>query len=343
MIKTKKKGQAIIIVVLLLVIAVLVLVYPLGRGKDIDKVKDKINKLQCPDVDTNISCEHGIRLYKNDRGCTFAECKTPETPSTLPESSTQVFFVDVRQGDGIYIETPQEKHIVIDCGTGDYMSDFLTFRGIKKIDWLITTHPDADHIGGCDEILENMVVLNFMRPELKCETDTCQALERVASEEEGMIEHYGYAGFNLEEYLDLNWAIISPNPDLEFDNKNDNSLVIKMWDKNVEFLFTGDCGEECEEMIFLLDKEVSSDILKVGHHGSKTSTSAQFLTMVNPAYAVLSYGDTNPYGHPAKEVLDRLVRQNIQIVRTASAGDIEVRTNGKELEWYCEKKTNCFE
>jgi beta-lactamase superfamily II metal-dependent hydrolase len=338
-----KKGSALLIVILILVIVVLVFIYPLGRGKDIEKITDKFEKLKCPDLQTNLTCEYGIDLYSDDRGCPQSKCKTNEIVDTgLGTTGTlQVFFVDVRQGDGIYIETPEEKRIVIDSGRGDYMSDFLVFKGIDKIDWMISTHPDADHIGGMDEILESSVVLNFAETETPCDTDTCIALDNVAEEEEGMLQHQVYSGFVFEG-LDLQWEVINPNRDLIFEDKNDDSIVIKLTYGEVEILFTGDCGGDCEEMLILLDKDISADVLKVGHHGSKSSTSAHFLQRVNPAYAVLSYGDTNPYGHPSKEVLDRLVMQDVNIVRTASAGTIELRTDGQKVEWYCEKKADCF-
>jgi len=341
--KLNKKGSFTVIAVLLVIIVVLVFIYPLKGGKDIEQVTDKFKKLSCPDVPLNLTCDYGINVFEDDRGCVNAECKTKDSPEFLSElTSLQVFFVDVGQGDGIYIETPNDNHIIIDTGKGDAMMDFLVMRGIDKIDWLIATHPDADHIGGMDEIFDQFVVLNYVETNFSCDTQTCIALDRIVDDEEGIIRHVGDATFEFEG-LDLDWKILNPNPELAFDDKNDQSIVIRLDYKDVEFLFTGDCGKDCEDMIVRLDKDASADILKVGHHGSSSATTVSFLIRVNPAFAVLSYGETNQYGHPHKEVIDRLVANDIKIVRTASAGNIEVRTDGTKVEWFCDKKGDCFQ
>lgn len=338
------KGQAGFIIILILIVVALVFIYPMGGGKNIADLQEKIDKLSCPDVDTNITCELGVQVFTDSRGCVRTECRKANTSiGALPETGTlQVFFLDVGEGDGIYIETPQEQKIIIDTGKGTDMTDFLVMRKVQKIDWLITTHPDADHIGGVDEVLESFVVSNYVAPNLSCDTETCGAIERLIPKEEGMTRLEGYSKMQFKG-LDLSWTVLNPNPGLDFTDDNDESMIIKLEYGDVKILFTGDCSEECEEMMLLLGKNLSADILKVGHHGSDTATSAAFLAEVNPAYAILSFGDTNPYRHPSKEVVDRLVARNIKIVKTATAGNIELRTDGKRLEWHCEIKGDCFE
>lgn len=338
----KAQGSIIAVLVLVLIVVVLVYVYPLGGGPKAQEYIDKIKKVSCPDVQTNITCDYGVDIFTDDRGCVQTNCKVAEQEDQLSElTALQVFFVDVGQGDGIYIETPADKHIVIDAGVGFAMTDFLAFRGIQKIDWLIQTHPDSDHIGGMDEVFEDFVVLNYMKPNITCNTATCEILLGYPPKEPRLKTHIAGSGFIFSD-LDLQWDVLSPNIGLLFDDRNDNSIVIRLDYNDVEFLFTGDCGEDCEDMLIRLDKDVSADILKVGHHGSKTSTSPTFLAQVNPAFAILSYGSNNQYGHPDQEVIDRLVANDIKMIRTASVGTIEVRTDGTKVEWYCENTENCF-
>ena len=337
-----KKGQGIIIGVLLVAVVALVYLNYLGGTEKAKEFQDKLDKLQCPEVQTNITCDFGILLYNDEKGCPQAKCKAETEQETLGEDVLQVFFIDVGQGDGIYIETPNEKHIVLDAGTGTYMQDFLAMRGIQRIDWLIESHPDADHIGGFDELLETFVVKNYAEANVSCDTKICENVEILKGEEEALISHSVETGFEFSG-LDIQMKVLNPNADIDFADRNDMSIVIKLTIGDVDFLLTGDCEEDCEEMMLLLDRDVEADILKVGHHGSASSTSAPFLAAVNPSYAILSYGDPNRYNHPSKEVVDRLVSNNIQIVRTASAGNIEVRTDGTRVEWYCELKEDCFQ
>ena len=340
MIGKMKKGNATGGIVVVLIIVIFALVY-LNYMQGDEKAKDIFNRFKCPEIDSNLNCDFGIDLYLDNTGCTTARCKSTNVTDTgLPENSLQIFFVDVGQGDGIYIETPEEKHVVIDAGRGSAMNDFLIFKGINKLDWVILTHPDADHIGGIDDLFDNFVVLNYLTPEIECDTQICARVEESEVLEEGLNISLGRTGFEFNG-LDLDWEILSPD-DLIYDTDNDNSIVIKLSYGDVSFLFTGDCEEDCEDMMLTFARDVQATVLKVGHHGGSSATSAKFLAEVNPAYAILSYGDTNPYGHPSRTIIDRLIKQDVHIIRTATAGDIEVRTDGTELEFYCEKKEDCF-
>jgi competence protein ComEC len=191
-------------------------------------------------------------------------------------------------------------------------------------------------------VFADNVVMNYMTINNSCTTDTCDILENKTASETSMVEHLAVTGYTIDDLGVEVFKLINPDQPLVFNDDNDNSIVIKMSYKNVSFLFTGDCEEKCENMLLLLDRDVSANILKVGHHGGSTATTPQFYAKVHPAYAVLSYGDPNAYGHPTQEVVDRLVAGNTKIVRTATAGTIEVRTDGTAVEFFCEKKADCF-
>lgn len=341
----KAQGSAILILILIIIIGGLVYFNYLGGSQKAKEFQDNLAKMKCPDIPTNLTCEWGIDLYKDANGCSLAKCKTKEQPEHLPETGTlQVFFVDVGEGDGIYIRTPTGKQIIIDAGSNNNkMENFLAFHHIvNRIDWLIATHPDADHIGGMDKVLEENVVLNYLSINKSCSTLTCALLANQSNSEASLQQHVAVTGMSIDGLGVQVFKLLNPDQPLIFDDDNDNSIVIKMVYGNVSFLFPGDCEDKCEDMMMLLDRDLSANILKVSHHGSKSASSAVFLARVRPAYGILSYGDPNAYGHPSQEVVDRLIADDVKLVRTATAGTIEVRTDGQKVEWFCEKKEDCF-
>jgi len=236
-------------------------------------------------------------------------------------SALTVNFIDVGQGDAILFEE-NGKYLLVDCGRSDTkIGSYLTSKGVSTIDYLITTHPDADHIGGCDYVLGNYNVTNVWDNGQPADTVAYQNYIALAHEKNYSVIYNG----TLLDWNNVTVRILAPPEPYPMGNRNYNSIVAKVSYGSVDFMLTGDCTTECESR---LSGNLSSEILKVGHHGSKYSTSQDFLDRVDPEVAVISVGATNPYGHPSQEVLDRLADNNIETHRTDLEGTIIVTTNG---------------
>ena len=245
-----------------------------------------------------------------------------------------IAFLDVGQGDAIFIESPTGNQVLIDGGPGQMvfspLSAVMPFYD-RSIDVVIATHPDADHIGGLPEVLRRYDVDTFLDPGVSSDTGTYQALvqsiglagvERVVARR-GMKINLG-GGATLE--------ILFPDRDMEGADTNDASIVAKLVYGDTSFLFTGDSPEKIERYLASIDgKNLDVDVLKAGHHGSKTSTSDTFLGFTSPQIAVLSVGSDNRYGHPHKEVLDRLLDFDIKILRTDEEGTIVMESDGENI------------
>jgi beta-lactamase superfamily II metal-dependent hydrolase len=340
----KKKGQSgIIILVLILIIAIVIFIYPLGGGKKADEF---YKKLKCPPVDEKIQCTFGVELYTNAEGCPAARCALKEQangPSELPEeSSLQVFYLDVGEGNGIYIKTPTGKRVLIDAGPDSSLVDYLHLRGVTKIDWLISTNTNPDSMTGIPLVFKDFVVLNYVSPNYDLCTNTlCNQVKDVTTLEEGLKIHRGKTGFDFPG-LEMSWKVLTPDDPPIFEDQNDNSLVVKLNYNEVTFLFPANCERRCEEMLLLLEKDLKANVLMIPHHASGTATSGAYLAKVMPAFAVISLGDSMANGFPSKDVLDRLIKEDINTVKTSVAGNIEIRTDGQKMEFHCEKIPDCF-
>ncbi len=209
------------------------------------------------------------------------------------------YMIDVGQGDGYYAKIGQ-THIVIDCYYG--MHDFLEHHGINKIDYLILTHSDKDHVLEANDIIRDCDVLQVI-------INPYDSYDLINSNQR-MIK----AG----DYIYLEDQVVEfYNPIKNYNDSNNNSLVFKIHIGSYDFLFTGDAELEAEVlMINTYGTRLKSDVLKVSHHGSSSSTSENFLNMVNPRFAVISVGANNQFGFPSPKVLDKLKSRNISILRT---------------------------
>lgn len=222
---------------------------------------------------------------------------------------------------------------MIDAGPGKSvlreLGSVMTFYD-KSIDVVVATHPDADHIGGIPDVLENYKVDLFMEPGVESNTDLYKTMEELVSKKginkiearRGMILDLG-AGAMLE----ILFPIFDPSDLLT----NTASIVARLTYGESEFLLTGDSPSSIENYLITLG-DMESDVLKVGHHGSKTSTSPDFVEIVSPQYAVISVGKDNRYGHPTQEVLETLEKENIKIFRTDLDGRIIFESDGVELK-----------
>lgn len=240
-----------------------------------------------------------------------------------------VEFIDVGQADSILILTPNEKTVLIDAGEPeDYekIKETIDNYGIDKLDVVIATHPHSDHIGSMQKIIENYDIGRVYMPDKIHTSKTFENL-LLAIEKKGLEIDIAEAGgkIDLDNAIDLKF--VSPNG--SFEDINNNSAVLKLAYKDTSFLFTGDMETMAEKLI---DDNIDVDVLKVGHHGSNTSSSKEFLNRVTPTIAVISVGKDNKYNHPSQDIVDRLNGMGVQVYRTDEKGNITIISDGINME-----------
>ncbi|MDE4542312.1 ComEC/Rec2 family competence protein [Thermoanaerobacterium sp. R66] len=246
----------------------------------------------------------------------------------------KVYFIDVGQGDSIFIKTPDNKTMLIDAGVpemGKKVVDYIKSLGVTKIDILVGTHPHEDHIGGMDRVIESFEIGKFYMPRVTTNTKTFEYVLN-AAKNKGLKIDVAKAGVTLDLGPSVSAEMIAPNSS-KYDDLNEYSAVIKLAYKNTSFLFTGDAGAESEMEMIEKGYDLKSDVLKVGHHGSSTSTTASFLDDVSPKYAVISCGKGNDYGHPHSSTLKKLKARNIPVYRTDECGTIIALSNGQSISF----------
>lgn len=256
--------------------------------------------------------------------------------SIMPNNCLKINFVDVGQGDCTYIETPNKKTILIDGGgteNSDYdvgakvLVPYVLDKGKRRIDLIFISHFHEDHVEGIISIIENFDVGEIIIG--KCNNIDLYNLFLEKASKKGIEVEEVCIGTSIE-IDDIVFDIIYPSKNNLDVNENENSLVLRMKYFDTSMLFTGDLESEGETNI---SSDIKSNILKVGHHGSKTSTSEEFLKKVSPQIALIGVGKNNSYGHPNDEVLDRLEKINCNIFRTDYYGEImmKIYKNGKIL------------
>lgn len=254
----------------------------------------------------------------------------PKAPIVTEGDEVAFHFIDVGQGDAILITTA-EGNILIDTSEKserEALVNYLAEQNITSLKYLILTHTDADHIGSADYVVENYDVDTVMMTDYTATTKTYERL-LTAIENKGtnvIIPELRYV-FTLGS---LQMTIIAPTE--KFDDPNEMSLVIKAVHGETSLMFTGDAEVESEEGILETwsAAELKVDILKVGHHGSDSSTTQAFLDALDPDAAVISCGEGNSYGHPHAEVVDRLTAKGVTIYRTDKDGTVVIISDGKE-------------
>lgn len=251
-------------------------------------------------------------------------------------SLLEIHIIDIGQGDSILIKTPNSKTLLIDGGTNEsehIVKGYLKKHKIKTIDFLIATHPDSDHIGGLDAVVNKFNVKGLYLPEQTITSDSYNDLISACNQKQVPL-NYVYKGdnFSIDNYIDL--FVLSPS--YIQDDNNLNSIVFKLSFKNKSFLFTGDAESSNESDIINSFNLEDIDFLKVGHHGSKSSTTSEFLDETTPDVAVISCGYKNQYGHPHNTTLKNLKDHNVTTYRTDLSGDIVLYSNGEII--YTKKK-----
>lgn len=244
-----------------------------------------------------------------------------------------VSFVDVGQGDGILIEY-NDKVIVVDGGeeTSTYLFNrYLKSRGIQKIDLYVATHPHSDHIGAIPGILSLYPTEVFMLPmfsELNMPATKLYENMLTAIDTAGCEVSFPIPG-DICDIDDLHFEFFAPMEETE--NYNNMSLVFRMTYGNTSFLFAGDAETDSENLILESGADINADVLKVGHHGSSSSSGAAFINAVSPDIAVISCGKNNDYGHPDKETLKLFENYGTEVLRTDIDGTVVIYSDGKTI------------
>lgn len=239
----------------------------------------------------------------------------------------KVYFFDVGQGDSIFIEMENKIQILIDGGPDNKviqkLSEVMPFWD-RTIDFVILTHTDRDHIGGLPEVLKRYKVKGVIETGIKCEKPECLAWNELKKKEGAAIILTKLGdSMNLDENTKI--LIFNPFDDLsgrKVSKANNTSVVVKLIYGGYTFLLTGDIEKQIEEKLVLAGIDIDSDYLKIPHHGSKTSTTEEFLENTSPLMAFISLGKNNSYGHPHEEVVSRLEKRNIKYYRTDELGTI---------------------
>lgn len=253
----------------------------------------------------------------------------------------QVTFLDVGQGDGIFIRTNNGVSIMVDGGStsvegvGQYrIIPFLKAHCVRKIDYAIVTHADVDHISGLMEMIEEsdnngIRIKNLVMPDIRLKDENYITLIESAKQHDVNVLYI--RSENRFKLGDVEINCLYPSPDTTAEDRNDYSTVLSVRYGDFSMLLTGDISTEPEgEIKSMLESHYT--VLKVAHHGSKYSTSSEFLQWIKPDYSVISVGENNLYGHPNDETLERLNENGSKVVRTDESGGIIVSTDGKSME-----------
>ncbi|HNW04629.1 MAG TPA: ComEC/Rec2 family competence protein [Oscillospiraceae bacterium] len=258
-----------------------------------------------------------------------------QTAGPAGEGNAEVHFLDTGQSDCTLILTG-EKAVLIDAGTsdrGDSIVEYLKERGVHTIDLIIATHPHADHIGGMADVFRNFEVKEFLMPDIPDEYQpTTRGWEKllIAADEEGCAVTLADPGQEYPLGAGCVLTVLGPAGDYG-DDYNNWSVVTRLVCGGVSFLFTGDAEKKAEDDMLSTGAELDSDVLKVGHHGSSTSSGEDFMEVVSPEYAAILCGAGNDYGHPHQETTDLLERMGVEVYRTDLDGAIVMRTDGKTI------------
>lgn len=257
------------------------------------------------------------------------------TPSLRP---LKIAFLDVGQGDSIFIEGPTGIQILVDGGP-----DRAVVREIPKltgpldrdIDLIVMTHPDKDHIAGLPDVFEKYRVAKIMSPNLAGDTDTYSRVVASIGKEAGLEAYVAKRGQRIHLGGGAYADVLYPDKDVSrLRVTNDASIVLHVVYGNTSFLLTGDLPSTIEDVLVreVAPESLASTVLKAGHHGSKYSTSDAWLAAVSPDVVIISAGKTNTYGHPAPEVIGRIQKSGARVVSTIEEGTVTFESDGVQVK-----------
>ncbi len=260
----------------------------------------------------------------------FPKNSTSTTPAV--NASLTAFFMDVGQGDACLITFPDGKTMLVDAGTSkaeDNILSFLKSQGCTHLDYVVATHPHADHIGSMTAVLNQFSVGTIYMPKVSTNTKTYERfLETILAKNIPVVT--AKAGVSITGIDKVTATFLGPVDDT--DDLNNASAVLRLSLGEIDFFLTGDAEAPAESLLLKGGLAMDAEVLKVGHHGSSTSSSKAFLTAVLPEVAVISCGAGNSYGHPHGETLDALSAVGATIYRTDLCGMVTITTNGQEIQ-----------
>jgi competence protein ComEC len=222
--------------------------------------------------------------------------------------------------------------MLIDAGNNadsNLVVNYLKKNGVKKLDYAIGTHPHEDHIGSLDTVINNFEIGKVLMPKATSTTKTFKdVVTAIKNKNLKITEPIPGTTYNLGE---ASWTILAPSKNKDYEDANNYSIVCKLKYGKTSFIFTGDAEDVSEKEILAKGYDLKSDVLKIGHHGSSSSTTDAFLTAVNPKYAIISCGKGNDYGHPHKPTMDKLKSKKIPVYRTDECGTIVCISDGTKI------------
>lgn len=273
----------------------------------------------------------GIPLWGSASGASVSRVFAVKQKDKGNTSELTVHYLDVGQGDCILAEC-DGAFMLIDAGNnnqGTRIQNYLNKQGVKKLEYAIGTHPDADHIGGLDVILYKFDCETVMMPDVSKDTAAYRDVLDTMKQ-----RRYKNTVPEPGDSFKLGSAVCTVlAPSESYEDVNDNSIVLLMEHGENSFLFMGDAGTEEEADILHSGANVEADVLKVGHHGSRYSSSKEFLEAVSPDYAVISCGEDNSYGHPHAETLNNLRAMGVKVFRSDEQGTIVAVSDGSRITW----------
>lgn len=246
--------------------------------------------------------------------------------------TVKINYIDVGQADSILIQS-NGSNMLIDAGNRNddvTVINYLVKHGVKKLDYVIGTHPHEDHIGGMSAVLNKFKANKIIMPKVTSNTKVFKEL-LLTIKSKGLKITTPIPGTSFK-VGGATCTILAPNSS-NYKDINNNSVVIRMVYGKTSFMFDGDAEDISENEILHKGYNIRSDVLKLGHHGSNSSTMPTFLNKVKPKYAIISCGKNNDYGHPSKETINKLVSRNIKFYRTDTNGSIVCTTDGKNISF----------
>ncbi|OQB14775.1 MAG: ComEC family competence protein [Firmicutes bacterium ADurb.Bin193] len=260
-------------------------------------------------------------------------CNNFGTSANRQRGLTELHFIDVGQGDSIFIRLPNGRTMLVDAGTKNAeqtVTRYIKSKKVSRIDILIATHPHEDHIGAMTGVINEFEIGSIYMPKVSANTKTFES-PLGAIKSKGLSVNSAKGGMVLSDSGDFKTEFLAPNGN-SYNELNDYSAVLKITHGSTSFLLTGDAEKTSEDEMIRGGYNLSADVLKVGHHGSHTSSSPEFLSAVSPQIAVISCGRDNSYGHPAENTLLALADIKAEVYRTDEKGTIVITSDGKNIK-----------